>query len=76
MQIQVNQEQLDLINKWGESIVELSKQGFLDSFKYPISKSEALLSKLQKKQKYNLIKNKDHPMGDVLDNEDKTVSRR
>ena len=51
MQIQVNQEQLDLINKWGESIVELSRQGFLDSFKYPISKSEALLSKLQKKQK-------------------------
>tara|TARA_A100000172_G_scaffold80972_1_gene72168 strand:+ start:7288 stop:7518 length:231 start_codon:yes stop_codon:yes gene_type:complete len=72
--IQVNKEQFNLLNKWGRSIVALSKKGFLNKLEFPIHQSEELLNLFKDNTivniaEPNLVKNKDNPVADVIENE-------
>lgn len=76
MKIQISQEYLNLMNKWGKCIEQLTKKGIISQSDFPVKETQRALYQLKNKKYFSLIKNKDHPLGEILDNENKAITGR
>ena len=76
MKIQISQENLKLMNKWGECIKSLTEKGIISQKNFPVEETKKALYQLKNKKYFSLIKNKDHPLGELLENENRKITGR
>ena len=76
MKIQISQENLELMNRWGKCIQSLTEKGIISKNKFPVEETKKVLYQLKNKKYFSLIKNKDNPLGEILDNENRKITGR